>query len=343
MRLAIVAEKPSLLQSFSKVLPEFYPEVDFTRTPVCYPMWGWYSGTAHRYRLRRGLRMSELPQVSETAYRPLSFEESGGHIGVRWLGGEGRIPSTLEAARAYDEADVILVLVDPSYAGAELAERFLTSLIGSVPTGKVLYPRCSSLTDQGLRSAMSNARLWEDFADRIAGQGRIRRFFDFNYLNNALAILAPAAVSAGLGRRTLSKYELQFLYHARGGRERHEGVWMERMTNWTGTGRYGSENEGSFGSAASRYPILSGLLKDGFLRPTSTGRRDSPISISTAGEKFLTLLHPDCEDKDLPFRIWDWSKLPEPEAKEKIGRYIRTYFGKQKRFMKRWEIVDASE
>lgn len=343
MRLAIVAEKPSLLQCFSKILPEFYPDVDFTQTPVCYPVFGWYSGTERRFRLARGLRMGALPHVAETVYRPLSFDESGGHIGIKSMGGEGRIPSALEAAKAYDEADVILVLVDPSYTGAELAERFLTSLLGSVPTGKVVFPWCPSLTDDGLRSALSKARLWEDFADRIAGEGRIRRHFDFNYLNNALALLAPAAEAAGLGRRTPSKYELQFLYHARGSRGCGERSWVEQMSKWKGSGRYGKDNEGSFGSAASRYPILTGLLKDGFLRETGFERPDKRLAISDAGERFLALLHPGCEDKDLPFRIWDWSTLPEPEAKEKIGRYIRTYFGKQKRFMGKWSDRNAGQ
>jgi hypothetical protein len=46
----------------------------------------------------------------------------------------------------------------------------------------------------------------------------------------------------------------------------------------------------------------------------------------------LNRLHPDCEDPDLPFRLHAWCEAGAA-AKPAIDRYIKTFFGKQKRFM----------
>lgn len=335
MRLAIVAEKPSLLQAFSKFLPEFYPDVDFSRTPVCYPNFGWYSGSERRFRLPRGLRMEQLPFLGEPVYRQISFDEAGGHIGVRWLGGDARVPSALEAALAYAEADVILAVVDPCYGGAQLVERFLSDTLGGIPEGKVIYPWCPDLTDAGIRRALAEARLWEEVGERPAREGRIRRYFDFNYLANALPLFTKAFHASGIKAEIPTKYALQVLYDAQDGTSLNEGRWIERMRKWKGTGRYEPCPDASIGSAASRSQILLGLTKDGLMERGGSGR-DANLSISCSGKQFLSMLHPDCRDFDLPFRLRDWSALQEPEAKEKIGRYLRTYFGKQKRFMSKW-------
>jgi hypothetical protein len=59
------------------------------------------------------------------------------------------------------------------------------------------------------------------------------------------------------------------------------------------------------------------------------------LKLSDLGHRYLDSLHPSCEDADLPFRLDAWSKLPEVEAKAKIDRYIRTFFGKQKNHLDR--------
>ena len=52
------------------------------------------------------------------------------------------------------------------------------------------------------------------------------------------------------------------------------------------------------------------------------------------GRAFLEKLHPDCEDPDLPFRLSEWQHDPAT-GHAKAQRYLRTWFGKQKRFMNR--------
>jgi hypothetical protein len=54
-------------------------------------------------------------------------------------------------------------------------------------------------------------------------------------------------------------------------------------------------------------------------KPRPSGRGDSP------------LLHKDCYDPDLPFRLHEWCMLPSEIAIPKINQYINRLFGKQKK------------
>jgi hypothetical protein len=334
MRLAIVAEKPSLLDAFAPILPEFFPSADFARTPVFFPIMGWYVGTSKRFRLPRGLKWSELPFISEPIYRQITFTDAHARIGVRKLVGPTYAMVEAEAEQALAEADVILALMDPCYGSAHLAHRFISDALGHFPKGRVLYPWAEALTESALRESLGQMRYFEEFAMPLAMQGEIRRYFDYNYLANALPIIGAAARQAGTWGDTIpSKYGLQLLYDARETGPLNDGQWGERMYKWKGTGKYkpGSYFPG-LGSPTSRHEIVRELEKANYLEPLGGSKRNRQIGLSEEGGRFLDLLHPDCRDADLPFRLDQWSVLPETEAKERINRYIRTFFGKQRDF-----------
>lgn len=337
MRLAIVAEKPSLLDAFAPLLPEFFPDADFARTPVFFPVFGWFVGTAKRFRLPRGLKWSELPFLSEPVFNPITFSSAGARIGVRKLVGHTYSMIESEAEQAFCDADVILALMDASYGGAHLAYRFITDSLGYFPKGRVLSPWFMDITDQGLRKALGEARHFDEFALPLAMQGEIRRYFDFNYLANALPIIGAAARKARTSGRTIpSKYGLQLLYDARETGEMSDGPRIQRMSRWKGTGKYKpdpGEYFGGLGSPTSRSSIIEELVQANYMQRTGPKRRNTVLT--EEGSRFLEFLHPDCQDPDLPFRLDQWSRLPEAEAKEKINRYIRTFFGKQKAFFEK--------
>jgi hypothetical protein len=335
MRLAIVAEKPSLLDVFAPILPEFFPDADFARTPVFFPVFGWFKGTANRFRLPRGLKWSELPFISEPAYRQISFTDARAQIGVRKLVGQTYSMVESEAEQAFSEADVILTLMDPSYGGAHLAYRFISDSLGYFPKGRVLFPWTMDFTEMGLRKALTKIRHFDEFAMPIAMQGEIRRYFDYNYLANALPIIGETARRAELWSKSIpSKYGLQLLYDVRETGSLSDGKRIERMQKWKGTGKHKptpGEYFGGLGSPASRSSILEELVKARYL--IRTGEKRHHTVLSDEGNCFLDSLHPDCRDADLPFRLDQWSRLPDAEAKENINRYIRTFFGKQKNFL----------
>jgi hypothetical protein len=337
MRLAIVAEKPSLLDAFAPLLPEFFPDADFARTPVFFPVYGWFKGTANRFRLPRGLKWSELPFISEPVYRQITFTDARAKIGIRKLVGQTYSMVESEAEQALADADVILALVDACYGGAHLAYRFISDALGYFPKGRVLYPWIVDISEKGQRKSLTEMRHFDEFAMPFAMQGEIRRYFDYNYLANALPIISAAARQAGTWGTTIpSKYGLQLLYDARGTEPLSDGHRIERMTKWKGTGKYkpapGDYFDG-LGSPTSRGQIIEELVDAHYLQRTSAKRTHT--SITEEGSRFLELLHPDCQDLDLPFRLERWSHMPEAEAKEKINRYIRTFFGKQKSFFEK--------
>lgn len=332
MRLAIIAEKPSLLDAFAPQLPEFFPEADFARTPVFFPVFGWYVGTAKRFRLPRGLKWPELPFISEPVYRQITFTDARARIGVRELVGQTYSMVESEAEQAFCDADVILALMDGCSSSAHLAHRFISDALGYFPKGRVLYPWIVDLTERGQRDCLTKMRYFDEFALPRALEGEIRRYFDYNYLANALPIIGAAARQAGTWGNTIpSKYGLQLLYDARETGPLSDGHRFERMAKWKGTGKY--KPDGYFqglGSPTSMHTIVEELVDAHYLRRASAKRTHT--SLTEEGGRFLDLLHPDCQDADLPFRLDQWSRLPEAEAKERINRYIQTFFGKQKAF-----------
>ncbi|MNP43763.1 hypothetical protein D3C76_1376030 [compost metagenome] len=157
--------------------------------------------------------------------------------------------------------------------------------------------------------------------------GEAKRFFDFNYNVNALLLFGECLRQVGVStdRYGMSKYSLQLLYALRGQPPLKESRVLSLMHQWRGTGRYPPT---PLGSAASSADILSGLVDAGLML-----EENNHISLSPRGTAFLELLHPDCADPDLPARLEAWQR-DWPSAKEKMNRYLRTFFGKQVRYMR---------
>jgi DNA-binding PadR family transcriptional regulator len=183
---------------------------------------------------------------------------------------------------------------------------------------------------------------------RQAERGRVKRYLDWNYDVNALAVLRAPLKAAGLpDDAVISKFELQLLYFVANLGDTSELTLapkanvLRRMNRWEGTGRYSGRV--SLGSPASRYPIVENLLEKGFLEERRYVGGDPVVryTVTEKGREFLALLHPDCEDPDLPFRILLWQDMEFAEAQQKIDRYVRTFFGKQKRFNLKKRAVTA--
>ena len=125
-----------------------------------------------------------------------------------------------------------------------------------------------------------------------------------------------------------SKFAVQTLYLMRGREPLTEGRLHEAMGNWQGTGRYERGRYRGIGNTASRGPIIEYLKGSGLAE--TEGRT---VRVSALGHRFLGLLHPDCYDPDLRFRIDAWKGMPEGEANARVDRYLRTFFGKQIRYL----------
>jgi hypothetical protein len=204
---------------------------------------------------------------------------------------------------------------------------------------------CSSLDQPTVQKAFSELKPFGEACGRSLEYGYIKRYFDWNWNVNALAVLGDAARRAEVPSDAppLSKYSLQLLYAMRKAAPMSERAVFDLTDCWPGTGRYTyteAQRRPRFGSMASRIQIVENLVVAGLLEQAATARScplgthelwPTTFVLSARGQALLGLLHPDCEDADLPFRLDAWCDQG-PAAKPAIDRYIKTFFGKQLRF-----------
>ena len=371
MRICVLADKPSILDVVLPHLREMHPDMDsgafaFAQVHPIYHLNPYFD-------LPRGLSWRDYPFSGGPRYRPFRFgypgRGGGWESGLRFGSDEGvvvgedgetvmdedgspwkrwgmeKVPGdpTTEALARYRSADVVYAVVDPNPSDWLALSRALEFL--DLPARcEVRIPWINDLKDERVRAALAQpfGPGHVRYAEMLA-RGRIRRRFDYGYLANSLAVHGRTLRQAGAapGAPVPSKYGIQTLYdlRARGAASEARLVW--RMQEWTGTGKYRREDVYPWvglGGPASRFTILETLARAGLTRVG-----DKRVhGLTDLGHRFLDLLHPDSEDQDLPFRIHAWTGMPEAEANAKVDRYVRTFFGKQVRFLSKRTAQDVN-
>lgn len=155
---------------------------------------------------------------------------------------------------------------------------------------------------------------------------RIKAYFDYNFAVNSLGILGRTFEQPGQPTPWVSKYQVQLLFAARLKSPQSEGQWIDDMSHWRGTGKY---PQGGLGSVASRAEVLRQLKCRGWFHEV----HPKQWAISPEGQRMLRRLHPRCEDADLPMRLENWMTQNWSEAKPQMDRYLRQFFGRQKRWL----------
>jgi DNA topoisomerase IA len=276
----------------------------------------------YEFRYPRGLSYSDLPYIGDPLWRPRSAHPSP----VEFIASEVH-KTSLTPSHLLKNAEAIWYACDPDSSGAVAYQVLLTQCLGN-ELAALDRPAMllQSLAPEDIQRALDKpASTASPLFRAWLNAGEARRFFDFNYNVNSMALFGDCLRRVGVNTDTygMSKYSLQLLYAC----VAHEGIsdmpLLLLMESWPGTGRY---QPSAIGSPASRHVILSGLLDAGLL-----DSNDRKVSVSERGRRFLDLLHPDCEDADLPARLLEWQR-DWPVSKPKVERYLRTFFGKQKRF-----------
>lgn len=337
MNILIVSEKPSLSRAIAPVARSHWPADNITFVHAV--PYGNF-----RFVYPRGLRMQDYPRVSEPVHGLVSWS--------RWaceplvLDAAGLLTKVQMGEHHFTDADLIVYACDPDHTGAVAFDVLMAVVFGDDRAKDCPAMWLDALDELSIRRALARMAPFRQVAARSLEYGDMKRYFDWNWNVNALAVLGDAARRAGVPTEAppLSKYSLQVLYALRDKLPMAEGQIISLMTKWPGTGRYPyapGEWRPRVGSAASVAQIvqnlvdaglLSQLLPAGWMGPLQEYR--SPpyrLAISDRGRALLALLHPDCEDLDLPFRLDAWCNQGAA-AKPAIERYIRTFFGKQLRF-----------
>jgi hypothetical protein len=347
MRVCLIAEKFSVASLAFPHILELHPDLE--RDAFACAFVNGYTHLNARFRYPRGLSFSDYPFTGEAAYEPFSFETPGlsttvprlafhRHepddgsflIDYRFPTPKSREPDPgVEAARRFRAADVVYAVVDPCPSSTLALDRCLRWL--ALDASRVAIPRLRDLAGPALRKAFASPSLpgeaW--YAAHVA-QAVVRRRFDYGYQVNALAIHGRAMRLAGAvnGAQVPSKYGLQALYDMRRKPPMPKFEWMDGMERWKGTGRY-ADARGGLASYSSREPILEALKRSGLAREIE----GALLTISPLGHRFLEILHPDSEDRDLPFRMEGWKM--DPDGNARVDRYLRTFFGRQIRHQAR--------
>lgn len=336
MRIALICEKPSLAKCIIDELLFIEPDMDRSAFVV-----GWANEFYHlnsAFVVPRGQSYQSFPMTQDAAYSPMSFD--GRYFDKTLMAARRGISATHDSKidnedflSSVKRADVVYVVFDAGPSGYHVQMRVLDWLKSLDANFVVKHLPVMSLVSADLHHGLVNAREINNLAER-AQLSLVRRHFDYNYLFNAYPIMGMTFEKA-FGKRLawpLSKHELQVLYFMRHGNSLTDGALFEVMKRWKGTGRYDTKGWDSYygvGNSASRSQIMRNLEAQGFL--DRAGKHS--LVISSKGERLLRFLHPDCEDPDQVMRIYSWAQLPIEVAKERVDRYIKTFFGKQKRFL----------
>lgn len=335
MKVIIVSERPSLSRAIAPTARAHWPTADITFVHAV-P----YGNIKFVYP--RGLRMQDYPQVSEPVHGLVSWS--------RWacapviLDAEGLLTEVPMGEEHITEADLIVYACDPDHTGAVAFDVLMAVVFGDDRALQCPALRLWSLDEPSVKKAFTEMKPFGEACARSLEYGLVKRYFEWNWNVNAFAVLGDAVRRAGVPAEAppLSKYSLQVLFAMRTTASVGEGKLISLMTRWPGTGRYPyPKNQAPFlGSCASQSQILENLVIAGLLdrRPTVLSgpvglHEGSPtvLVLSDRGRAVLALLHPDCEDPDLPFRLDAWCDQGSA-AKSAIDRYIKTFFGKQLRF-----------
>ncbi|HEJ2342221.1 TPA: hypothetical protein ACWLUJ_005738 [Pseudomonas aeruginosa] len=282
----------------------------------------------YEFRYPRGLTFASLPYISAPDWRPRKFDSAHPPRVVELLQGEVR-PTRLEPSSVLAEADEIWFACDPDSSGAIAYHVLLSQCLGEEVAclerpALVLHSLDTASIQRGLDNPSSTTT---PFFQACLSAGQAKRFFDFNYNVNSLVLFGECLRRVGVSteRFAMSKYSLQLLYALQGQEPLSEINVLSQMHQWRGSGRY---EPSKLGSAASMGRILSGLLSADLLAEGERG-----IALSSRGSALLKLLHPDCADPDLPARLETW-QCDWPSSREKMCRYLRTFFGKQARYIR---------
>jgi hypothetical protein len=215
-------------------------------------------------------------------------------------------------------------------------------VFGTIPRGRIVFPMdLFGIRDHSVDRVkiVAEAGWFENAAAEIISSSAISDYFDFNYVLNATPILGLAARNAGLRGSSPSAFGLQLLYWLRENGEGAEAFHLRNvvMRNWTGLGKY-ADGKG-MGSMRSRQTIVERLVQGGYLEDDWACDR---VEMTDQARQFLSILHKDCRDPDLPFRIRKWGALPAEEGHRKVDGYIKAFFGKQARTTDRSGMTRAA-
>lgn len=330
--IVLISEKPSTTRAMASAAVQQWPGHEI------YALHTLFIGTTS-FRYPRGLAWHDYPSLHGPQFRLRPdarwiihrMDAKHGVVPVNGINDESGESAARDLLHAADE---VVFACDPDTSGVISYYRFLSCLM-SQEFAREERPAIllTSLAKEDVAKSFREMTTTASPAfQSFFSYGRAKEYFDYNFNVNSHAILTR--VLAGVLQQQpvvpISKYGLQTLYFLRKMESLTEAALLTAMNCWKGTSRYLQDNgHVQLGSVTSRVQIIRDLSENRLLSFSEDGW---DVSLSPEGWTLLESLHPDCEDADLPFRLDQWCRAGLEESRPKIDRYLRTFFGKQKRF-----------
>lgn len=326
MTVIIVAEQDRIAKAISPFARKHWPHEQIViLSAVPY-------GLNYRFEYPRGLAWSDYPVVATPHIRVAE-------VGASWrpsqVDEQGSLVPCDVTANLFETASLVVCACDPDHTGAMMFALLMEHVFGRDILASRTFPslRLTAIDDCSLEQAFAEMTDFKvSFGVQLA-YGCVKRYFDWNWNANALAILGVTARAAGVPANAppISKYALQLLFWLADHSGTHtEAQVISRMSHWEGSGKYGTSVQ--LGSPSSYSKILEILFSNGLIDHQASIDSPMTLTVTDRGRAYLALLHKDCQDADLPFRLEFWCEQGLEKAKPAIDRYIKTFFGKQKRF-----------
>lgn len=324
--IVIVTPTPSSSEKILPVVVRIYPEchIHFVHT---------FSVGVYVFKYPRNLKFNDFPQVKNIEWKLRPKYGFGMAFSLDGDKPKRTSQNVDDILRSADE--IIAVVYDERMVVHAFQTLILHTCSPQVYQAKKKVVLLESMLEKHIESAFLNFKSTSDkwFVD-IYNEANLKKYFEYNFNLNSAVIFGKVLTKIGVDHSNfiLSKFGLIILYYLKSVKEIKYGDLLVLMSRaWIGTGKY---NKGSIGSPLSRATIVDQFIDLGLLENT-----DNILMLSDKGQRFLEELHPDCCDLDLPFRIEAWIKEGE-ESRSKMDKYIKTFFGKQMRFLNKSKAKD---
>lgn len=269
------------------------------------------------FKYPHGLRLYDYPfiKIPEFKNNPINYPEN-------------EDPYTLVR-----QADEVIFAADFDYHAAFSFQLLVFGALGSNQLKREFTTWIfTGFTDTLIEKAIDNPSSTGSHEFRALVQyGTAKRYFDFNFNVNSMCLFGKCLRYIGVSTTEFiaTKFPLQMLYWLNNHPEPHAEMELTReLDQWRGSGKYSQPGSQliSMGSAPTRHLILKTLVENNLV-----SKQDHSYQITKKGKQFIKLLHPECYDPDLPYRLDTWCHN-WPQSREAIDRYFHTYFSRQKRF-----------
>jgi DNA topoisomerase IA len=334
MRLIIV-EKPSCIRLLASSAQETWPHDELIFLSAI-------TITLTLPILPRGLAYSAYPMIAEPAFKPNADRLEGAFCCSYRADATGiHEPTRLTVEQTcylINRADNVVCMPDYDYRGVWGVDQLLEMFRQDLCKEELDVIRLvGGYTEKHCNFAVQNLiKPSAPSYQTLLNAGRVKSYFDYNFALNSLPIFGNLyrSLLKESAPVFISKYAIQFIIYLSENEGLSEHVFNGRLygNKWKGSGQYNSQEVtylDGIGSPASRFEIQKQLIKLGLIV-----HRDRNLYLTENGLQFVARLHKDTKDYDLPFRLDQWMKMPFDEVKEKIDTYLKTFFGKQKRYQK---------